>query len=70
MASAEQKENLLTSEMTLRSALQFLNVPGEVIRKADEILSEILLASVYTCREFFKREMAHITCLNNNYNYY
>ena len=38
---AEQKENLLTSEMTLRSALQFLNVPGEVIRKADEILSEI-----------------------------
>lgn len=41
MASAEQKENLLTSEMTLRSALQFLNVPGEVIRKADEILSEI-----------------------------
>ena len=37
MASAEQKENLLTSEMTLRSALQFLNVPGEVIRKADEI---------------------------------
>ena len=30
---AEQKENLLTSEMTLRSALQFLNVPGEVIRK-------------------------------------
>lgn len=41
VASAEQKENLLTSEMTLRSALQFLNVPGEVIRKADEILSEI-----------------------------
>ena len=41
MASAEQKENLLTSEMTLRSALQFLNVSGEVIRKADEILSEI-----------------------------
>ena len=38
---AEQKENLLTSEMTLRSALQFLNVSGEVIRKADEILSEI-----------------------------
>jgi hypothetical protein len=38
---AEQKENLLTSEMTLRSALQFLNVPGEVVRKADEILSEI-----------------------------
>ncbi len=32
--SAEQKENLLTSEMTLRSALQFLNVPGEVIRKS------------------------------------
>lgn len=38
---AEQKENLLTSEMTLRSALQFLDVPGEVIRKADEMLSEI-----------------------------